>query len=60
MTIDKLLQQFCLYESGNMLNQQKIDFLQMLVKTGLIWILRGEYRYTARELIKAGVIKGEV
>lgn len=44
------------YESGEMNEQEMLDFFQYLVNTGLAWELQGHYGRTATALIEQGVI----
>lgn len=44
------------YESGEMSEQETIDFFQKLVNNGLAWKLQGSYGRVARSLLAAGAI----
>lgn len=44
------------YESGEMNEQEILDFFQYLVDTGLAWQLQGHYGRTATALIETGAI----
>ena len=44
------------YESGDMDEDEAIDFFQELVNSGLAWSLQGHYGRTAMALIEAGEI----
>lgn len=42
------------YESGQMDEDEVIDFFQDLVDTGMVWQLQGSYGRAASALIEAG------
>ena len=42
------------FESGEMDEEQTINFFQNLINTGLAWQLQGSYGRTAAALIEAG------
>ena len=42
------------YESGDMNEDEVIDFFQELVDTGMAWTLQGSYGRTAKALIDYG------
>ena len=44
------------YESGEMSEQEMLDFFQYLVDTDLAWQLQGHYGRTATALIETGAI----
>ena len=44
------------YESGEMSEEQMIEFFQELVDSGMAWQLQGHYGRTAQALIEAGVV----
>ena len=44
------------YESGEMNEQEVIDFFQKLVNSGIAWKLQGSYGRTAQRLLEAGAI----
>jgi hypothetical protein len=44
------------YESGEMNEQEILDFFQYLVDTKLVWQLQGHYGRTATALIETGAI----
>lgn len=44
------------YESGEMSEQETIDFFQKLVNSGLAWRLQGNYGRVARSLLDTGAI----
>lgn len=46
------------YESGEMSEEEMIEFFQRLVDTGLAWQLQGSYGRTAKALIESGLITG--
>ena len=43
------------FESGELDEQQTIEFFQSLIDSGLVWQLQGSYGRTARNLIEAGL-----
>lgn len=43
------------YESGEMSDEDTVEFFQYLIDTGLAWTLQGHYGRTAVALIDAGV-----
>ena len=43
------------FESGELDEQQTIEFFQDLIDSGLVWQLQGSYGRTARSLIEAGL-----
>ena len=45
------------YESGEMDEEEVLDFFQKLVDTGLVWELQGSYQRTAINLIYSGDIR---
>lgn len=45
------------YESGEMDDEEVLDFFQYLVDTGLVWNLQGSYGRAARSLIEQGFIE---
>lgn len=45
------------YESGEMSEQETLDFFQYLVDTKLVWQLQGHYGRTATALIESGAIR---
>ena len=42
------------YESGELDEQETIEFFQLLINTGQAWSLQGHYGRTADALIEAG------
>jgi len=44
------------YESGNMTEEDAIEFFQHLLDTGTIYSLQGSYQRTAQSLLDAGLI----
>lgn len=44
------------YESGEMTEEEIIEFFQELLDSGLCWQLQGHYGRTAQSLIDAGLI----
>lgn len=48
------------YESGEMSEEEAIEFFQWLINSGLCWQLQGHYGLTASALIESGycVAKG--
>jgi len=53
---------FMRYESGEMDDNEMLDFFAELIKDGLCWHLQGVYGRTASNLIKMGFIdeKGNI
>ena len=51
-----LVDQIIQFESGEMEEDEVIDFFQTLVDTGMAWTLQGSYGRTAQSLIDAGEI----
>ena len=47
------------FESGDLDEQQTIEFFQGLIDSGLVWQLQGSYGRTARNLIDAGLCISE-
>jgi hypothetical protein len=47
------------FESGELNEQQTIEFFQGLIDSGLVWQLQGSYGRTARSLIEAGLCTSE-
>lgn len=50
--IDKIIA----YESGEMTEDEVVEFFQQLVDSGLAWQLQGSYGRTAAALIEAGLV----
>jgi hypothetical protein len=50
--IDKIIA----YESGEMTEEEVVDFFQELVDSGLAWRLQGSYGRTATVLIESGFV----
>lgn len=42
------------YESGNMTDEETVEFFQELIDTGMVYKLQGTYGRTAEMLINAG------
>lgn len=55
----KLLGDVVRYESGEMTDDETVEFFQGLVDTGLAWQLQGSYGRMARALIDAGEVAME-
>lgn len=55
----KLLGDVVRYESGEMTDDETVEFFQGLVDTGLAWQLQGSYGRMARALIDAGEVTME-
>lgn len=51
--VDKIMA----WESGEMTDEEIIEFFQELVDTGMAWELQGMYGRAAQALIDAGYIK---
>ena len=47
------------FESGELNEQQTIEFFQSLIDSGLVWQLQGSYGRFAHSLIKAGLCISE-
>lgn len=45
------------YETGEMDEEEMVEFFQGLVNTGLAWSLQGHYGRTAATLIEAGLVQ---
>ena len=43
------------FESGELNEQQTIEFFQSIIDSGLVWQLQGSYGRFARNLIEAGL-----
>lgn len=50
-----LLPTLIAYESGELDEEETIDFFQQLIDNGLAWKLQGHYGRTAMSYIKAGL-----
>ena len=48
--------QIIAYESGQLDEQETIDFIQSLVTSGTIYHLQGSYQRLAEQLIEAGLV----
>ena len=48
--VDKIMS----YESGEMTEEDTIDFFQELIDSGQCWTLQGHYGRTAQALIESG------
>jgi len=57
-----IVDQIIMWESGEMNNEQVLEFFSELVKTDRAWVLQGSYGRTARGLIDAGYLseQGEI
>ena len=51
--VDKIIA----FESGEMDDDEVIEFFQELVDSGTVWSLQGSYQRAARRLIEAGLIE---
>ncbi len=51
--VDKIIA----YESGEMSEQETIQFFQEILDNGMVWQLQGHYQRTARYLIEQKLIK---
>lgn len=49
-----LLDRIMAFESGELDEEQTIDFFQELIDSGLAWSLQGSYGRTAKSLIENG------
>ena len=45
------------YESGEMAQEEVVEFFQELIDTGVVWELQGHYGRTALRLIEWGLCK---
>tara|TARA_B100000405_G_scaffold286078_1_gene233213 strand:- start:39 stop:236 length:198 start_codon:yes stop_codon:yes gene_type:complete len=45
------------YESGQMEEEEQIEFFQHLLDTGVVWSLQGHYGRTASWMINEGLVK---
>ena len=54
MSDPKLVDKIMAYESGEMKEEEMIEFFQGLIDSGLAWQLQGHYGRTAWALIEAG------
>jgi len=45
------------YESGELTEEETIEFFQELVDTGLAWQLQGSYGRTAMDLLRDGYLE---
>lgn len=50
--VDKIIA----FESGEMDDEEIIDFFQELVNSGTVWSLQGSYQRMAQRLIEAGLV----
>jgi hypothetical protein len=55
-----VVDQIIAYESGEMDEDEMIEFFQELVDSGMAWQLQGHYGRTAQALIEAGVISTHI
>lgn len=51
-----MIQEIISYESGEMSQDETIQFFAELVKTGFITAMQGHYQRTAQDLIEQGII----
>lgn len=56
MSKDEVVSNIIAFESGELDEDQVVEFFQELVNSGLAWSLQGFYGRTARALIEAGLI----
>ena len=49
--VDKIIA----YESGEMGDEETVEFFQELINSGLVWTLQGHYGRTAVNLIQSGL-----
>lgn len=54
MSDPKLVDKIMAYESGEMNDEDTVEFFQGLIDSGLAWQLQGHYGRTASALIEAG------
>ncbi len=52
-----LTSQLIAYEQNELNEEQKLNFFQRLVNTGIVWKLQEHYGRIAHSLLKAGLIK---
>ena len=45
------------YESGQMEEEEQVEFFQHLVDTGVVWSLQGHYGRTASWMINEGLVQ---
>ncbi len=57
INLNKLVEEISRYESGQMTEEEAINFFQDLVDSGIIWQLQGSYQREAVRLLNARVIK---
>ena len=57
INLNKLAEEISRYESGQMTEEEAINFFQDLVDSGIIWQLQGSYQREAVRLLNARVIK---
>ena len=48
------------YESGEMTEEEMINFFQEIINSGAVWELQGSYGRMAIQLIEAGLCDGHV
>lgn len=51
-----IVNQIMAFESGQLDEQETIDFVQSLVTSGTIYHLQGSYQRLAEQLIEAGLV----
>lgn len=51
-----IVEKIIAYESGEMDEQEAIQFFQEILDSGMVWQLQGSYQRTARHLIEKKLI----
>lgn len=56
MSTNNIVSKIMDYESGEMDEEQVVEFFQELIDTKIIYQLQGSYQRAAQDLINAGVV----